>query len=98
MDTNLFETAEAPGFHVIPRHPDVVITPGWTFLPLQPKTAAVQRIRLAPDELEVAREAVRELGRQGGFEAIGWWITRLSEPADIPERLGLEHLETLTAL
>jgi ribosomal protein S18 acetylase RimI-like enzyme len=95
---SLLEIAEAPAAYMTARHPKVVVAPGYLFVPLQPKTAAVQRIRLAPDELGPARDEIRRLAGDGGFEAIGWWISELTEPRDAPHLLGLEHAETLAAL
>lgn len=98
MDETLFEIAEAPSAHVAPPHPGVVVRDGYCFLGLAPGIGAVQRIRLAEAGLEPAQAEIRALGRERELERVGWWVTRLTTPADLGPRLGLELDETLAAL
>ena len=94
----LLEIAEAPAAFVLPRHPAVVEGDGWLFLPMTHTTGAVQRIRLAPDRLEQAREETRALAAERGVPEIAWLCSAHTEPADLGIRLALEHRETLAAL
>jgi GNAT superfamily N-acetyltransferase len=95
---SLLEIAEAPAAHVVPPHPSVVQGDGFVFLQLGPGIGAVQRIRLSPARVEAARDEVRALAAERGLETVGWWISDLSEPADVAGQLGLERSETLEAL
>jgi len=94
----LLEIAEAPGAYVVPRHPSVVVGDGWVFLQLGPSMGAVQRIRVAEEELEAARHEVRSLAAARELSEVGWWVSELTPAPELGRRLGLEHRETLTAL
>ena len=96
--TDLLAIAEAPAAHIVPRHPRVIVGDGYVVSQMGPRDGAVQAIRLAPDRLEAARTEVRALARERDWESFSWWVSDLTEPSDLGERLGLESEESLTAL
>ena len=98
MAPPLMEIIEAPGAFALPRHPRVARENGFVFLSRGPGIGAVQRIRLAPDEVEAARERTRELARERELTEVQWWVSPLTEPRDVASRLGLDHVETLAAI
>lgn len=96
--TDLFAIAEAPAAHIVPRHPRVVVGDGYVVSQMGPRDGTVQAIRLGPDRVEPAREEVRALARERGWESVAWWVSDLTEPRDLGERLGLAATGRLTAM
>lgn len=96
--TDLLAIAEAPAAHIVPRHPRVVVGDGYVLSQMGPRDGAVQAIRLTPERLDDAREQVRTLVRERDWESFSWWVSDLTEPADLGERLGLDVAQTLTAM
>ena len=98
MAPSLLEIAESSVAFVVPPHPSVVEGDGYLAFPRGPGLLAVQRIRLAPDRVDSTRAEIHEVARQRSAERIEWYVSELSEPADLATRLGLGRHETLAAL
>lgn len=96
--TDLLAIAEAPAAHIVPRHPRVVVGDGYVVSQMGPRDGAVQAIRLSPDRVDAAREEIRALAAEREWESFAWWVSDLTEPADLGERLGLADGQALTAM
>jgi hypothetical protein len=50
-------------------------------------SSTVQRVRLRADEIDDTVDAVRSFMRVTGSTIAGWWLSELSTPADVEQRL-----------
>jgi len=94
----LLAVAEAPAAHITPKHPGVVAGDGFVLSQQSPERGSVQQIRLGARDVGDAVEEIRGLARERGWLELWWWVSDLSEPADLAERLGFEVDERITAM
>jgi GNAT superfamily N-acetyltransferase len=98
MARDLLAVAEAPAAHITPKHPGVVAGDGFVLSQQHPERGSVQQIRLGARNVEAVVEEIRALARERGWQELWWWVSDLSEPADLAERLGFAVDERITAM
>jgi GNAT superfamily N-acetyltransferase len=87
MRARLLELAEEPGLWIPLAPPSELIQANGYCLVTSPRSASVERIRLAPDQVERAIEETRALAREREFDHLTWWLGELTTPAGLAERL-----------
>jgi GNAT superfamily N-acetyltransferase len=87
MRATLLELAEEPGLWIPLAPPGEVIEADGYCLVTSLRSASVERIRLAPDEVERAIEEIRALARERHFDHVTWWLGEHTTPAGLPQRL-----------
>jgi len=87
MREELLELAEEPGLWLPLAPPSEVIRGDGYSVVTSPRTASVERVRLAPGGVEAAVEEVRALAAGRGWEFVTWWLGELTTPADLADRL-----------
>ena len=87
MREALLELAEEPGLWIPLAPPSEVIEGDGYSVVTSPRTASVERVRLAPGGVEQAVEEVRALGRDRGWEFVTWWLGELTTPPGLAARL-----------
>jgi hypothetical protein len=87
MRAALLELAEEPGLW-IPLAPPSEVTEGEGYSVVTSlRSASVERVRLAPDQVERAVEEVRALARGRGYDYVTWWLGELTTPVGLAGRL-----------
>src|SRR4051794_35662713 len=87
MRADLLELAEEPGLWITVIPPaERVDADGYTIV-TSLDHASVERIRLAPAEVDRAIAETRALGRERGFAHLTWWLGELTAPAGLAGRL-----------
>jgi GNAT superfamily N-acetyltransferase len=87
MREALLELAEEPGLWLPLAPPSEVIEADGYAVVTSPRTASVERVRLARARVDAAVEEVRALARGRGWEFVTWWLGELTTPAGLAERL-----------
>jgi hypothetical protein len=87
MDAAMRELAEEPGLWITIAPPgERIDADGYTMV-TSINHASVERIRLAPDEVDRAIAETRAIGRERGFAHVTWWLGELTEPAGLADRM-----------
>jgi hypothetical protein len=87
MHAALLELAEEPGLWIPLAPPSEVIECDGYAIVTSLRSASVERVRLAADEVERAVEEMRAFGRGNGYEYVTWWLGELSTPVGLAGRL-----------
>jgi Acetyltransferase (GNAT) domain len=104
MRATLLQLVEEPGLWIPLLPPGELIEGDGYCMVTALRSASIERIRLAPDAVEGAIEAVRAAARERGLEHVTWWLGELTRPAGLAERLlelGFEpdrHTPEMTSL
>ena len=87
MRATLLELAEEPGLWISLAPPsELIVADGYTVV-TSLRSASVERIRLAPEDVERAIEETRALARGRGFAHVTWWLGELTTPPGLAGRL-----------
>jgi GNAT superfamily N-acetyltransferase len=87
MHETLLELAEEPGLWLPLAPPSEIIEGDGYSVVTSPRTASVERVRLAPGRVVQAVEEVRALARGRGWEYVTWWLGELTTPPGLDGRL-----------
>jgi GNAT superfamily N-acetyltransferase len=87
MRAALLELAEEPGLWIPLAPPSEVIEADGYAVVTSLRSASVERVRLAPHEVERAVDEVRALAQARAYDYVTWWLGELTTPADCAERL-----------
>ncbi len=104
MPATLLELAEEPGLWIPLAPPSEVIVEDGYSVVTSLRSASVERIRLAPEDVERAVEKTRALARERGFDHVTWWLGERTTPLGLADRLlglGFEpdrHTPEMTSL
>jgi hypothetical protein len=83
----MLELAEEPGLWIPLAPPSEIVWRDGYAIVTSLRSASVERVRLAPGQVERAVDDVRTFGRERGWEYVTWWLGELTTPPALVERL-----------
>jgi hypothetical protein len=87
LRATMLEYVEEPGLWIPLAPPSEVVQADGYAVVTSLYSASVERVRLAPNEVERAVEEMRGMTRERGWRYVTWWLGELTKPRDLAERL-----------